>query len=166
MQNPHTTATVATLNPSPKQKVRNSQEQLLQDAFDHAPGDTLVLSDSIFKSPVLISDTLRLRKDTLYVIAKGIVLQADSGYKGAAITMLSQSRLLKLDSLQFKGFATAIAISDQALLLKNVTFTNCLLPVQNNIHFPDRKPVNAALMKIGPLKSNTSKTADSKNGAE
>ena len=146
--------------------MRNSQEQLLQDAFDHAPGDTLVLSDSIFKSPVLISDTLRLRKDTLYVIAKGIVLQADSGYKGAAITMLSQSRLLKLDSLQFKGFATAIAISDQALLLKNVTFTNCLLPVQNSIHFPDRKPVNAALMKIGPLKGNTPKTADSKNGAE
>ncbi|MGN8059186.1 PP2C family protein-serine/threonine phosphatase [Pedobacter sp. 22163] len=166
LQRQHAAAPVSTLNPSPKQKVRNSQEQLLQDAFDHALGDTLVLSDSIFKSPVLISDTLRLRKDTLYVIAKGIVLQADSGYKGAAITMLSQSRLLKLDSLQFKGFATAIAISNQALLLKNVTFTNCLLPLQNSIHFPDRKPVNAALMKIGALKGNTPKTADSKNGAE
>lgn len=166
LQNPHTTDTVSTLSPSPKQKVRNSQEQLLQDAFDHALGDTLVLSDSIFKSPVLISDTLSLRKDTLYVIAKGIVLQADSGYKGAAIAMRAQSRLLKLDSLQFKGFATAIAISDQALLLKNVTFTNCLIPVQNNIHFPDRKPVNAALMKIDPLKGSTPKTADSKNGAE
>lgn len=166
LQNQHPTETVSTLNPLPKQKLRNSQEQLLQDAFDHAVGDTLVLSDSIFKSPVLISDTLRLRKDTLYVIAKGIVLQADSGYKGAAITMRSPSRLLKLDSLQFKGFTTAIAISDQALLLKNVTFTNCLLPVQNSIHFPDRKPVNAELMKIGPLKGNTPKTADSKNGAE
>lgn len=166
LQNPHTTGTVSTLNPSPKQKVRNSQEQLLQDAFDHALGDTLVLSDSIFKSPVLISDTLRLRKDTLYVIANGIVLQADSGYKGAAIQMLSQSRLLKLDSLQFKGFTTAIAISDQVLLLKNVTFAGCLIPVQNSIHFPDQKPVNAELMKIGPLKGNTPKTADSKNGAE
>jgi len=166
LQHRHEVAPVSTLNPSPKQKVRNSQEQLLQDAFDHALGDTLVLSDSIFKSPILISDTLHLRKDTLYVIAKGIVLQADSGYKGAAITMLSQSRLLKLDSLQFKGFANAIAISDQALLLKNVTFTNCLISVQNSIHFPDRKQVNAELMKIGPLKGNTSKTADSKNGAE
>lgn len=166
LQHQHEVAPVSTLNPSPKQKVRNSQEQLLQDAFDHALGDTLVLSDSIFKSPILISDTLRLRKDTLYVIAKGIVLQADSGYKGTAITMLPQSRLLKLDSLQFKGFATAIAISDQALLLKNVTFINCLIPVQNSIHFPDRKPVNAELMKIGTLKGNTPKTADSKNGAE
>jgi serine/threonine protein phosphatase PrpC len=166
LQNPHAVVPVSTLNPSPKQKVKNSQEQLLQDAFDHALGDTLVLSDSIFKSPILISDTLRLRKDTLYVIAKGIVLQADSGYEGAAIAMLPQSRLLKLDSLQFKGFDTAIAISDQALLLKNVTFTNCLISVQNSIHFPDRKPVNVALMKIGPLKGNTPKTADSKNGAE
>lgn len=166
LQNPHTTDTVSTLNPSPKQKGRNSQEQLLQDAFDHALGDTLILSDSIFKSPVLISDTLRFRKDTLYVIAKGIVLQADSGYKGAAITMISPSRLLKLDSLQFKGFATAIAISDQALLLKNTTFTNCLIPVQNNIHFPGGKSVNAELMKITLLKGNTPKTADSKNGAK
>ena len=166
LQNQEATDTVSTLNSLPKQKVRNSQEQLLQDAFDHAVGDTLVLSDSIFKSPVLISDSLRFRKDTLYVIAKGIVLQADSGYRGAAITMLSPSRLLKLDSLQFKGFATAIAISDQALLLKNVTFSNCLIPVQNNIHFPDGKPANAELMKISPLKGNTPKTADSKNGAE
>lgn len=166
VQNQHTIDKVSTLSPLPKQKVRNSQEQLLQDAFDHALGDTLVLSDSIFKSPVLISDTLRLRKDTLYVIAKGIVLQADSGYKGAAITMLPPSRLLKLDSLQFKGFATAIAISDQAVLLKNITFTNCLIPIQNNIHFPDGKPVNAELMKISLLKGNTPKTADSKNGAK
>ncbi len=166
LQRQHLTTPVSTANQSPKQKLRNRQEKLLQDALDHAPGDTLVLSDSVFKSPVLISDTLRLRKDTLYVIAKGIVLQADSGYKGAAITMLPQSKLMKLDSLQFKGFATAIAISDQALLLKNVTFSNCLLPVQNSFHFPDRKPVNAVLSKIGTLKGNTIKTADSKNGAE
>lgn len=166
LQNQRMAAPVSTLNPSPKQKARNSQEQLLQDAFDHALGDTLVLSDSIFKSPVLISDTLRLRKDTLYVVANGIVLQADSGYKGAAMTMLSSSRLMKLDSLQFKGFSTAIAISNQALLLKNVTFSNCLIPVQNSIHFPNHKLVNAELIKLGPLKSNSAKTADSKNGAE
>ncbi|WP_293783160.1 protein phosphatase 2C domain-containing protein [uncultured Pedobacter sp.] len=166
LQNQRATDTVSTLNSLPKQKARNSQEKLLQDAFDHAPGDTLVLSDSVFKSPVLISDTLRLRKDTLYVIANGLVLQADSGYKGAAITMLPQSKLMKLDSLQFKGFATAIAISDQALSLKNVTFTNCLLPIQNSIQFPDRKPVNAALMKVSTLNGNTIKTAHSKNGAE
>ncbi|WP_412467563.1 PP2C family protein-serine/threonine phosphatase [Pedobacter sp. KLB.chiD] len=166
LQRQQSATPVSTVNQSPKQKVRNSQEKLLQDAFDHAPGDTLVLSDSVFKSPVLISDTLRLRKDTLYVIANGIVLQADSGYKGAAITMLPQSKLMKLDSLQFKGFATAITISDQALLLKNVTFTNCLLPIQNSIHFPDRTLVNAALMKVSTPKGNTIKTAHSKNGAE
>lgn len=166
LQNQHAAAPVLPLGSSTKQIVRNSQEQLLQDAFDHAVGDTLILSDSIFKSPILISDTLRLRKDTLYVFANGIVLQADSGYKGAAITMLSQSRLMKLDSLQFKGFTTAIAISNQALLLKNVTFTNCLLPVKNSISFPDQQLVNAELMKLSPLKSTTPKTRDLKNGAE
>ena len=71
-----------------------------------------------------------------------------------------------LDSLQFKGFATAIAISNQALLLKNVTFNNCLLPVKNSIYFPDQQLVNAELMKPGPLKKNNSKTRDIKYGAE
>ncbi|TCD10824.1 serine/threonine-protein phosphatase [Pedobacter frigidisoli] len=156
----------STLTSSPKKIVRNGQEQLLQDAFDHAVGDTLILSDSIFKSPVLISDTLRLRKDTLYVFANGIVLQADSGYKGAAINMLSQSKLLKLDSMQFTGFGTAIALSNQALLLKNITFTNCILPVKNSYNFPNQQLVNAEIPKLNPLKNITSKELDSKNGAQ
>lgn len=166
LQNQHTAAPVSPLGSPAKRTVRNSQELLLQDAFDHAVGDTIILSDSIFKSPVLISDTLRLRRDTLYVLANGIVLQADSGYNGAAITMQSQSRLMVLDSLEFKGFETAIAISNQALLLKNVTFTNCLLPIKNSIHFPDQQLVNAELMKLDPLKKNNSKTRDLKHGTE
>ncbi|RYD87601.1 MAG: serine/threonine-protein phosphatase, partial [Sphingobacteriales bacterium] len=35
---------------------RNAQEVLLQDAFDNATGDTLTLSDTIFKGPIMISD--------------------------------------------------------------------------------------------------------------
>jgi len=166
IENQHLKAPGPLMVSSQKKAVRNSQEQLLQDAFDHTTGDTLILSDSIFKSPVLISDTLRLRKDTLYVFANGIVLQADSGYKGAAISMLVQSKLLKLDSIQFKGFGTAIALSDQSLLLKNVTFTNCILPISNSITFPDQGPVNAELKKLGPFKNTTLKTTDLKNGTK
>ncbi|TKC10537.1 serine/threonine-protein phosphatase [Pedobacter polaris] len=155
----------AMVQPTPK-LVRNSQEQLLQDAFDHAVGDTLVLSDSIFKSPILISDTLRIRKDTLYVFANGIVLQADSGYRGAAITMMQQSKLMKLDSLQFRGFGTAIAVSNQALLLKNVRFINCVLPLKNSYNFPNQQLVNAEVPMLNPLKSVTLKATNSKNGTK
>ncbi len=145
---------------------RNRQELLLQDAIDHAVGDTLLLSDTIFKSPILISDTLRIRKDTLYVLARGIVLQADSGYKGAAITTTSQSKMIKLDSLQFKGFGTAIAISNQTLKLRNVTFINCYFPVQNRYTFLNQKLVNAEFPTVNILKSSKNKPTPPKNGAK
>ncbi|WP_316798364.1 PP2C family protein-serine/threonine phosphatase [Pedobacter frigidisoli] len=150
----------------PEKIVKNSQEKLLQDAFDNAVGDTVVLSDSIFKSPVLITDTLRIRKDTLYVLARGLVLQADTSYKGAALSMLSQAKLLGLDSLQFNGFATAVSISNQALLLKNVRFTDCLLHVKNSLNFPDQQMVSAGFPNILLSNSVSPKTTNPNNGAK
>jgi len=152
--------------PSPQKKVKNQQEQLLQDAFDHAVADTIVLSDSIFKNPVFISDTLRVRRDTLYVFARGLILQADSAYKGAAVTMLPNAKLLVLDSLQFKGFDNAIAISNQSLLLKNIVFTDCILPVKNDFKFPAQQSINAWFPQVTPLMSVTAKATNLKNGAK
>ncbi len=149
----------------PTQKLaRNSQEQLLQDAFDNALGDTLVLPDSIFKSPILISDTLRIKKDTLYILANGIVLQADSGYKGAALTMMPQSKLLKLDSLQFKGFTTAISVSNTSLWLKNITFINCAIPITKSYTFPNQQLITADLPANTTSKPVTTNVTTQKNG--
>lgn len=117
---------------------RNSQEQLLQDAFDHATGDTLVLSDSIFKSPILISDTIHIKRDSLFIIAKGMVLQADSNYRGAALTIDAKNKITGIDSLQFKGFSVGISVSNTQLLLKGVNFIDCSLPVQNNYFFKNQ----------------------------
>ncbi|RZJ19964.1 MAG: serine/threonine-protein phosphatase, partial [Acinetobacter sp.] len=146
--------------------VRNDQEKLLQDAIDHAPNDTLVLSDSIFKSPILLSDTLRIKNDTLYVFANGIVLQADSGYKGAAMSLKSEAKLISLDSLQFKGFNGAIAISNQALLLKNVRFINCVLTVSNSYVFPNEQLINMTFPSVRQSKDITNKATAKKNGAK
>ena len=131
---------------------RNSQELLLQDAFDNATVDTLVLSDSIFKSPILISDTLRIKRDSLIVIAKGMVLQADTNYKGAALILNAQNKLTGLDSLQFRGFKTAILVHNANLSLADVTFINCAIPVQRNYMFQNQTPVNAALGNSIPRK--------------
>jgi len=166
LQNKRSTDAQSTVDSQPTKRTRNSQELLLQDALDHAVGDTLVLSDSIFKSPVLISDTIHLSKDSLYIFAGGIVLQADSGYKGAAISMLPKSKLMMLDSLYFKGFNTAIEISNQALLLQNVSFNHCILPVKNSFNFPDQQMVNAGFPKLNALKTNSLKATEPKNGAK
>ncbi len=135
---------------TPIKKVRNSQEQLLQDAFDHAVGDTLILSDSIFKSPIIISDTLHIKRDTLYVLAKGMILQADTAYKGIGLSIGAQSKITGLDSLQFKGFQTAISLRNTKLLLKNVSFNNCLLPVQNTYTFSNQ-PVTTEVYTTSPI---------------
>ncbi|RZK57443.1 MAG: serine/threonine-protein phosphatase, partial [Pedobacter sp.] len=146
--------------------VRNDQEKLLQDAIDHAPNDTLILSDSIFKSPILLSDTLRIRRDTLYIFAKGIVLQANSSYKGAAIGLKSEAKLISLDSLQFKGFNNAITISNQALFLKNVRFINCVLPVSNSYVLPNEQLINMNFPSVKQSKDITNKATAKKNGAK
>ncbi len=132
---------------------RNTQEKLLQDAFDHA-GDTLVLSDSVFKSPILISDTLRIKRDSLFVIAKGMILQADSNYNGPALVIHSQTKITGLDSLQFKGFKTAISLSNTRLLLKGVSFVNCINPVLNNYSFSNQPSVTVDIKTVASKKAN------------
>ncbi len=129
---------------------RNSQELLLQDALNNATVDTLVLSDSIFKSPIVISDTLRIKRDSLFVIAKGMILQADTNYRGAALVLDAQNKLTGLDSLQFRGFTTAISVRNTNLLLREVTFVNCLIPVQRNYTFQNQTPVSAELRNSIP----------------
>ena len=105
----------------PIKQARNTQELLLQDAIDHVFGDTLVLSDTIFKSPIIITDTIRIRKDTLFIFAKGLVLQAHHNYKGAALSLSAQSKIIGIDSLQFKDFTTVIAVKNNYSLSGKIT---------------------------------------------
>jgi len=80
--------------------------------------------------------------------------------------MLPKSKLMMLDSLYFKGFNTAIEISNQALLLQNVSFNHCILPVKNSFNFPDQQMVNAGFPKLNALKTNSLKATEPKNGAK
>ena len=120
-------------NPKPQ---RNEQETLLQDAFNNARGDTLILSDSIFKSPIIVTDTLFISADSLYIKAKGnIILQRDTGYHGPALVISPTAKVTGLDSLQFNDFATAIYLNNTALVLKNTRFVNSTVPVLNRYRF-------------------------------
>ena len=125
---------------------RNEQEILLQDAFDNAKGDTLVLSDSVFKSPIIISDTLFIKDDSVFIKAKGnIVLQRDTAYHGPALVISSSAKITVLDSLQFNDFATAIYVNNTALVLKNTHFIGSTVPVLNRYRFSGKPNVTAKL---------------------
>jgi serine/threonine protein phosphatase PrpC len=126
------------------QKLRNANEVKLQDAIDAFKGDTLVLSDTSFKQPIIITDTLHIDQDTLYIKVKGnITLQRDSAFNGPGLFIANTNKVVVLENLKFKDFTTGIDLGNSSLMLKNTQFINCILPVQRKYELPADKPVNA-----------------------
>ena len=122
---------------------RNPQEIKLQNAIDQSKGKLLVLSDTAFKSPVIISQSIQINRDSLYIKAKGnITFQSDSGFKHPAFVLASNTKSIQLDSVSFQNFNVAISTHDQALQLKNVRFTGCNISVLNTYAFAEKKYVS------------------------
>lgn len=121
-------------------ETRNQQEIKLQATINTWVGDTLLLTDSVFTQPVLISDTIWIRRDSLYIKTKGkLVLKRDSLYAGPAILLASTCKYIVMDSLVFEDFIIGISVPNNALQLKNVRFNNCRTAIQTMFTFlPDR----------------------------
>ncbi len=130
----------------PAVKPKSAGEIKLQDTLNKLKGNTLVLSAADYKEPIILSDSIYIGKDSLYIKAKGkIVFKQDSGYKGPALVLSPKSKYVVLDSLAFDGFGTAVATHNDALVLKNIQFINCGTPVQTSYMFPDKKYVSGRL---------------------
>ena len=109
-------------------------------------GDTLVLNDSLFAEPVVITDTILIQKDTLYIKAGGnFTLMADSAYTGPAFALSPNCKYIVIDGILFQNFNVALTAFNNALHLKDVRFANCRLPVQRHFTFPDGVFVNGSL---------------------
>jgi serine/threonine protein phosphatase PrpC len=131
---------------APVARPKSAGEIKLQDTLNKLKGNTLVLVEGDYKDPIILSDSIYVAKDSLYIKAKGkIVFKQDSGYKGPAIVLSQKSKYIVLDSLAFDGFRVAVATHNDALVLKNIQFINCALPVQTSYIFPDKKYVSGRL---------------------
>ncbi|MDF2434176.1 MAG: family protein phosphatase [Mucilaginibacter sp.] len=134
---------------SPVKKKRNPQEIKLQYAVDQNKGNLLLLSDTSFKSPVIISQAITINRDSLHIKAKGnITFQSDSGYSGPAFVLTSKTKKIILDSLFFQNFNIAISGFNQALTLKNVRFMNCKVPLQNMFDLANNKYISGSLATL------------------
>ncbi|HEY0054044.1 MAG TPA: protein phosphatase 2C domain-containing protein [Pedobacter sp.] len=135
---------------------RGAEEMRLQDAINSTTGDTLLLSDSLFKQPILITDTLDIHQDTLFIISnQKVVLRADRSYKGTALQLSPDSRMVVLDGLQFENFNVAISSQNDALHLRNVQFLNCKWPIQNFFVFPDKQYITGQIAGSNSFKSDS-----------
>jgi serine/threonine protein phosphatase PrpC len=130
-------------------KNRNKQEIKLQQAFDQVKGHVLILSDTAYAAPILISESIRINTDSLLIKARGkIVLQSDSGYTGPALSLSQKCKSVVLDSLSVNNFRVGIAAYNSALTLKNVKFVNCPVTLQNALTFADKKYISGKLPVI------------------
>jgi serine/threonine protein phosphatase PrpC len=131
---------------APVARPKSAGEIKLQDTLNKLKGNTLVLSATDFKEPIVLSDSIFIGRDSLYIKAKGkIVFKPDSGYKGPAFMLSPKSKYVVLDSVAFDGFKTGVVTHNDALVLKYVQFNNCAMPVQTAYLFPDKKYVSGRL---------------------
>jgi serine/threonine protein phosphatase PrpC len=137
------------VNPVAKMPVarpKSAGEIKLLDTLGKLKGNTIILSAADFKEPIILSDSINIGRDSLYIKAKGkIVFKADSGYKGPAFVLSPKSKYVVLDSVAFDGFKVGIATHNDALVLKYVQFNNCITPVQTTYLFPDKQYVSGRL---------------------
>lgn len=125
---------------------KNAQEVKLQEAINTVKGNVLLLNDSLYKSPVIISEAIRLQKDTLFIKVKGkITLRSDTLYKGAAFSLSSKCKFVFLDNITFEEFDTAVQTQGAALQLNNIQFNNCHVAVRNDLLFPYAKLMNGKI---------------------
>jgi len=88
-------------------------------------------------NPISISDSVFITKDSFHLIGNGNTLRSDSNYHGAGLVLTSSAKQILLDSLVFENFDVAIITNTNNLLLRNVRFINCRVPIQYNIAFTD-----------------------------
>jgi serine/threonine protein phosphatase PrpC len=121
----------------------------LQNAINAVKGDTLTLSDTAFQQPILISDSLTIDKDTLYIKTKGnIRLQRDSAYDGPGLIISQACKHIVIDGLQMQDFNTGIALQNTALEIKGVQFINCKQPVSNAYLFNNNQRITAKISGV------------------
>ncbi len=125
---------------------RNTKEIMLQDTLNKMKGQTLVLTDSLFSSPIILHQPLEFNKDTIYLKSnKEVVIISDSLYKGVAITVRPASKFIQLRNIAFKNFNTAILTGNNALVLRNIRFTNCPNTLQSTYNLSQKKYINGKI---------------------
>jgi serine/threonine protein phosphatase PrpC len=145
-RNPNNLTPQSTQLDIPAKKPAGKLEIKLQAAIDQSNGHVLILSDTAYPAPILISDAIQINKDSLSIKAKGkIVLQADSGYNGPAFQLSSKCKNVILDSLSLVNFQVGIASYNDALTLRYTRFVGCQAAVQDAFTFADKKYISGKL---------------------
>lgn len=101
---------------------KNAQALKLQDTLDKLKGNILIL-DSTFTSPILITEPIRINRDSLYLKASHhITIKSDSGYKGQPFLIAPMNRSILLENFTLENFEDVSSLQKKGVLLKDVQF--------------------------------------------
>ncbi|MEO6584520.1 MAG: protein phosphatase 2C domain-containing protein, partial [Ferruginibacter sp.] len=89
------------------------------------------------QNSITINDSILVARDSFLLIGNGVILKSDSTYTGPAFIINNVAKQIILDSLVFENFDRAIVASANNIVLRNVRFINCRIPLQYNILLKD-----------------------------
>lgn len=120
----------------PARDVKKKNEQLAQLLL-HINNSAKIYTLNADEAELQIAAAIVISKDSFYLRGNGATIMADSLYKGAALVINSSAKHIVLDSLVFKNFDVGIIVQKSNIILKNIRFINCRVPVQYSLSFPD-----------------------------
>ncbi len=114
---------------------RNTSEQKLLDSIERTTTNEVFLINTDGE-PIVITESILIKNDTLHIIGNGSILVRDSAYHGPALGISSACKHIIIDSLTLENFDVGIFVQNRSLQLNNVVFKNCKVPVQYQFLFP------------------------------
>ncbi|MGZ5286043.1 MAG: PP2C family protein-serine/threonine phosphatase [Flavisolibacter sp.] len=124
-------------------KQRNAAEKRLLDSLEVS---AFLYLDSGYGKTILVSDTVNIQQDSIYINGNGITLQADSNYQGTLFQAAPNCNYILLENMVIEGFDIGLSAQSHILKLKNVRFINCRIPVQYNLSLPLNRTLSGSLV--------------------
>ena len=124
---------------------RNDKEQAFVESIDGTNNGEVFVLNTEPGTPMIISDSVLIYKDSLHIIGNGITLVADSSYSGPAFIVAATTKYFLLDSLTLQNFDIGILMKSPGLNLRNVQFKDCKIPVQYQFGFPPNTVINGSV---------------------
>jgi hypothetical protein len=117
--------------------VTAKKNEVLNQLIEHFNDSTKIVALPAEGTVLEIAAPIVISKDSFRLKGNGSIFMADSAFKGPAFIINASAKHIVLDSLVFKNFDVGLMLQKNNIVLKNVRFVNCRIPVQYAVFFAD-----------------------------
>ena len=125
---------------------KSDREIQLLESIKSGKNNEAFIVNAATEPPIIISDSISLNQDTLYIKGNGVTLQSNPNFKGVLFNISPQAKYILLDSMTIENFDVGLLVSNNSLHFNKVVFKNCRVPVQYNFMYADNSQVNGPLI--------------------